>query len=135
MAGVEEMADEVYSFDDLAAPISSGSFPVRAMVVAPCTMKTMAGIASGFADNLILRAADVTLKESRRMILAPRESPLHQIHLRNMLTLAEMGVIIAPPLPSFYTRPASINEIVDQSVGRVMDLLGLEALAIKRWGE
>jgi len=133
VAEVEDMADVVYSDNDLAAPISSGSFLVRAMVIAPCTMKTLAGIATGFTDNLILRAADVTLKEARRLILVPRESPFHQIHLRNMLTLASMGAIIAPPIPSFYTRPETIGEIVGQTAGRIIDLLGLDASSIKRW--
>ena len=130
---VESLAHEVFSNQNLAAPVASGSFQVDSMVVAPCSMKTLAGIASGIADSLILRAADVSLKERRKLIIVPRETPLNQIHLRNMLTLSSMGVIIVPPMPAFYSKPESINDIINQHVGHVLELLDLPATFLKRW--
>jgi 4-hydroxy-3-polyprenylbenzoate decarboxylase len=128
------LAFRIYRPDDLAAPIASGSFPADGMIVIPCSMKTLAGLASGFAENLLLRAADVTLKEKRPLILVPRESPLSAVHLENMLKLARLGVHIIPACPAFYHLPRSLNDLVDQFVFRIMDVLGLKS-PIKRWGE
>ena len=132
---VRSLAAYAYAAEDLHAPVASGSFLCQGMVVAPCSMKTLAGIAGGYAENLIQRAADVTLKEGRRLILLPRESPFNAIHLENMLKLARLGVIIAPPVPAFYPRPQTINDLVRFSVGRVLDLLGIEHRLFPRWGE
>jgi 4-hydroxy-3-polyprenylbenzoate decarboxylase len=123
---VLDLADVVYKFNDIAAKISSGSFKTKGMVVVPCTMKTLAGIAHSFSDNLILRAADVVLKDRRRLVIVPRETPLHIGHLRSMTTVTEMGAIVVPPMPAFYHRPATIDEIVDQTVNRVLDLFDIE---------
>lgn len=122
---VHPLADVVHSVRDVGASIASGSFATDGMIVAPCSMKTLASIAYGFADNLITRAADVTLKERRRLVLLVRETPLNLAHLRNMTAVTEMGGIVFPPLPAFYNRPASIDEIVDDTVARVLDLFGL----------
>jgi 4-hydroxy-3-polyprenylbenzoate decarboxylase len=130
---VAGLADFVYSSDDQAAPISSGSFLVEAMVVVPCSMKTLAGIRTGYADGLIARAADVTLKERRRLVLVPRETPLSEIHLDNMLALARMGASIVPPMPAFYNQPASLDDIVGHIVTRIMDQLGIESPTATRW--
>ena len=130
---VAGLADFVYSSDDQAAAISSGSFLVDAMVVVPCSMKTLAGIRMGYADGLIARAADVTLKERRRLVLVPRETPLSEIHLDNMLALARMGASIVPPMPAFYNQPASIDDIVRHIVTRIMDQLGVESPTATRW--
>jgi 4-hydroxy-3-polyprenylbenzoate decarboxylase len=130
---VAGLADFVYSSDDQAAAISSGSFLVDAMVVVPCSMKTLAGIRTGYADGLIARAADVTLKERRRLVLVPRETPLSEIHLDNMLALARMGASIVPPMPAFYNQPASIDDIVRHIVTRIMDQLGVESPTATRW--
>jgi len=130
---VAGLADFVYSSDDQAAAISSGSFLVDAMVVVPCSMKTLAGIRTGYADGLIARAADVTLKERRRLVLVPRETPLSEIHLENMLALARMGASIVPPMPAFYNQPASIDDIVRHIVTRIMDQLGIESPTATRW--
>ena len=130
---VAGLADFVYSSDDQAAVISSGSFLVDAMVVVPCSMKTLAGIRTGYADGLIARAADVTLKERRRLVLVPRETPLSEIHLENMLALARMGASIVPPMPAFYNQPASIDDIVRHIVTRIMDQLGIESPTATRW--
>lgn len=123
---VMALADVTYRFNDIAAAISSGSFKTAGMVVIPCTMKTLAGIASSFSDNLLLRAADVVLKDRRRLIVVPRETPLHLGHLRLMTQAAEMGAIIVPPLPAFYHRPQTIDDIINQTVNRVLDLLDIE---------
>ncbi|GBC82767.1 Flavin prenyltransferase UbiX [bacterium HR10] len=123
---VEALADEVHPFRDIAASISSGSFRTSGMVVIPCSMKTLAGIALSFSDNLLLRAADVTLKERRPLVLVPRETPLHLGHLRLMVQAAEIGAIIMPPVPAFYHRPRTLDDIINQTVNRVCDLLGIE---------
>jgi len=129
---VQRLADVVHPLTDQAAPISSGSFITMGMVVAPCSMRTLAAIAHGVGDNLIHRAADVVLKERRKLVLAVRESPLSEIHLENMLKLSRMGAVIAPPLPAFYARPQSIDEMVDYSVVRLLDQLGVH-LDVNRW--
>ncbi len=131
---VKALAPYSYSPDDLAAPIASGSFPHNGMIIAPCSMKTLASIACGFADNLISRAADVTIKEGRRLVLLPRETPLNAIHLENMLRLARCGVIIMPPVPAFYGQPKTVGDIVDQSVGRALSLVGIENDLYLQWG-
>lgn len=120
---------------DMTAPIASGSVPTQGMVVAPCSMKALAGIAHGFSSNLIERAADVTLKEKRPLILIPRETPLSQIHLKNMLTLAEMGATLLPAMPAFYNHPKSIEDMVNFIVGRSLDLLKIENRIFTRWKE
>ena len=129
----EQYADTVHSNKNIGASIASGSYKVDAMIILPCSMKTLASIATGVSDNLISRTADVTLKERRRLILMTRETPLSLIHLRNMLTVTEAGGIIFPPVPAFYASLASIEEMVDQTVARLLDLLGLEAPSIRRW--
>ncbi len=131
---VKSLASHFYDEHDLSAAISSGSFKCDGMVVSPCSMKTLSGISSGYSDDLIIRAADVTIKEGRRLILMVRETPLSAVHLENMLKLARIGVIIMPPVPAFYADSHTIEDIVDQSVGRVMDLFGLEMDGLKRWG-
>ena len=133
---VRALAAYNYDADDMAAPISSGSFPIDAMAVVPCSMKTLAGIANGFSEDLIARAADVCLKERRQLILAVRETPLSRIHIDNMLRATDAGAIIMPPMPAFYTKPASIDEIVAQSVYRIAEKLGIDpGTELKRWGE
>ena len=129
----ERWASQIYNADDLCAPLTSGSFQTDGMVVIPCSMKTLAGIAHGYSDNLILRAADVTIKEGRKLVLVPRETPLSAIHLRNMLELARQGVIILPAMPAYYHKPKSINDLVDFVVGKVLDCLGIEHNLLKRW--
>ena len=119
--------------EDIAAAIASGSFHTAGMVVAPCSIHTMSAIAYGISSNLLVRAADVTLKERRRLILMVRESPFHTGHLRTMTQLSEMGAIIAPPIPGFYNNPKTIEDLVDSSVDRVLDLLGLSDEGVKRW--
>lgn len=126
-------ASVVHKVADVGATIASGSFRTLGMVVAPCSVRTMSEIATGVTSSLLTRAADVTLKEGRRLVLMVRETPLHLGHLRTMTALAEMGAIIAPPLPALYAKPASIAEMVDQSVGRTLDLFGLEWGAVRRW--
>jgi len=133
LADVRALADVSYAENDQAAAISSGSFKTRGMVVAPCSTKTLAAIATGFSHNLICRAADVTLKERRPLVVAVREAPLSAIHLRNMLTLAEMGATILPPTPAFYTRPGSIDDIVEYTAVRLLDQLGLDVESASRW--
>jgi 4-hydroxy-3-polyprenylbenzoate decarboxylase len=119
--------------EDISTPLASGSFRTNAMVIAPCSIHTMSAIAHGITSNLISRAADVALKERRRLILMVRESPLHLGHLRTMASLAEMGAIIAPPVPGFYNHPSSIGDLVDSSVDRVLDLLGVPDDKVRRW--
>lgn len=123
---VKALADVVYRFRDIAAAIASGSFKTHGMIVAPCSMKTLAGIANSFSDNLLLRAADVVLKDRRRLILVARETPLHLGHLRLMTQVTEMGAIVAPPMPAFYHKPQTIDDIVNQTVNRVLDLAEIE---------
>jgi flavin prenyltransferase len=126
-------ASVVHSRDNLGAPVASGSFRHDGMIIAPCSMKTLAAIRYGFAGELIARAADVALKERRRLVLMARETPLNDIHLENMLALSRMGAIIAPPVPGFYSNPKTIDDLVDHTVGRVLDLFGLEMPQLKRW--
>ena len=130
---VEKLASVVHASENQAASISSGSFKTDGMVVAPCSMKTLAAIRTGYSDNLLCRAADVVLKERRKLVLLARESPLNEIHLENMLTLTRMGVLIFPPVPAFYSLPKSMDEVVDQIVGRVLDQFGLEMPGVSRW--
>ena len=130
---VEALADQLHDVHNVGASIASGSFACSAMVVAPCSMRTLAAVAHGLADNLITRAADVMLKERRRLVLMVRESPLHLVHLRNMVSVTEMGGIICPPLPAFYLRPQTLADIVDQSVARVLDLLDVPHSLAPRW--
>ena len=130
---IELLATRAYDVNDLSGQLVSGSFPIDAMVVIPCSMKTLAGIANGFSTNLILRAADVALKEKRKLILVPRETPLSVVHLRNMLQLAKQGVIILPAMPGFYHHPTTIKSLIDFVVGRVMDALGIETDLYERW--
>ena len=132
---VAAKADHRYGIDDIGAPIASGSFKTGGMIVAPCSVRTMSEIATGVTSSLLSRAADVTLKERRPLVLMVRETPLHLGHLRTLVKLAEMGAIIAPPLPAFYAQPASLEAMVDQSVGRALDLFGLSWTPVKRWGE
>jgi len=129
------MAHIIHAHSDLASPLSSGSFHTDGMVVLPCSIKTLSAIANSFSDNLVVRAADVTLKERRRLILCVRETPFHLGHLRLMTAAAEAGAIIAPPIPAFYHSPENISDLVDQSVGKVLDLLGIENDIYKRWKE
>jgi len=133
-AEIEQMADCAHAVTDMGASIASGSFAASAMVVAPCSAKTLASIANGYAENLVARAADVCLKERRRLVLLVREAPLHLVHLRNMEAVTLMGGIIFPPAPAFYHRPATLEQIVDQTLGRVLDLLAIEHTLAPRWG-
>jgi flavin prenyltransferase len=130
---VHPLADVVHSVRDVGASIASGSFATDGMIVAPCSMKTLASIAHGLSDNLIARAADVTLKERRRLVLLVRETPLNLAHLRNMTTVTEMGGIVFPPLPAFYNRPASIDEMVDDTIARVLDMFALGPALAASW--
>ena len=130
---VEALADIVYSDSDVAATIASGSFRTGGMIVAPCSMKTLGAVVNSYAANLLVRAADVTLKEGRKLVLAPRETPLHAGHLRLMHEAALMGAVVAPPVPGFYAKPASVEDIVNHTVGRLMDLFGLETDLVRRW--
>jgi 4-hydroxy-3-polyprenylbenzoate decarboxylase len=135
VAQVQALANHYHPIADIAASISSGSFRTMGMIVAPCSIRSMSEIAAGVTASLLTRAADVVLKEKRRLVLMVRETPLHLGHLRTMATLAEMGAIVAPPVPAFYSRPQTIEEIIDHSLGRVLDLFGLETGRLKRWGE
>jgi flavin prenyltransferase len=135
VADVHGLASKVHRIDDLAAAVSSGSFQTMGMIIAPCSMRTLGEIAHGLSSNLMTRAADVVLKERRRLVLLVRETPLHAIHLRNMTTLAELGAIIAPPVPAFYNRPETLDDVIDHTVGRALDLFGLDTGAVRRWRE
>ena len=131
---IESLADVVHNPKDIGATLSSGSFITHGMVIAPCSMKTLGCIANGIADNLVSRAADVILKERRKLILMVRETPLNLVHLRNMTTLSEMGAIIAPPVPAFYTQPKTIDDIVNHTVGRILDTLDISNVNyVRRW--
>ncbi len=134
-AAVRALADHVWDEDDLDAPPSSGSLLTRGMLVAPCSMKSLAAIAHGITENLIHRAAEVTMKEHRALLLLVRESPLSVIHLENMLRVAKAGALVVPPVPAFYARPQTIEEIVDHTVGRMLDHVGVEHGLVRRWGE
>ena len=130
---VEQLASSVHRPDNQAAPVSSGSFKTDGMIVAPCSMKTLAAIRAGFGDTLICRAADVILKERRKLVLLARESPFSEIHLENMLALTRMGVVIFPPVPAFYNRPQTVDDLVNHIVGRLLDQFGLEMPGVNRW--
>ncbi len=130
---VEKLAQHVHRDEDLAASISSGSFKTAGMIVAPCSMKTLSGIVHSYADNLVVRAADVVLKERRRLVLMPRETPLHVGHCRLLLQAAEMGAIIAPPMPAFYNAPRTLDDAIGHSVGRVLDLFDIDSVLVRRW--
>lgn len=132
---LEKLADVVHPISDVGAPISSGSFKTLGMLIAPCSMRSLAEIASGVTASLLTRAADVVLKERRRLVLMVREAPLTLIHLRNMATVTEAGGVIFPPVPAFYTRPTTIEELVDHSVGRALDQFGLDVDTFPRWNE
>jgi len=135
IADVQAKASTVHKIGDIGASIASGSFKTLGMVIAPCSVKSMSEIASGVTSSLLTRAADVVLKERRRLVLMVRETPFHLGHLRTMTALTEMGAIIAPPLPAFYARPKTLDDLIDQSVGRTLDLFGLSWSGVKRWGE
>ena len=130
---VHQLADVVHANKDISASIASGSFKTDGMIIAPCSMKTLAEIASGVTNNLISRSADVTLKERRRLVCLTRETPLHIGHLKNMLALSEMGGIVAPPVPAFYAQPETIDDIVEHTAGRILDLFDIEVGLVKRW--
>src|SRR5437764_2147698 len=134
-ADLQARADVVHKIADLAAPISSGSFHTLGMIVAPCSIRSMAEIATGATTTLLSRAADVVLKERRRLVLLVRETPLHTGHLRTMTALSEMGAVIAPPVPAFYAKPQSLEEMIDHTLGRALDLFGLDIGTMRRWGE
>lgn len=132
-AAIESLAHAVHDIANVGAAIASGSFPCSGMVVAPCSMRTLAAIAQGLSDNLLTRAADVVLKERRRLVLMVRESPLHLVHLRNMVSVTEMGAVVCPPMPAFYLRPHTVDDVVDFSVARVLDLLDVPHTLAARW--
>jgi 4-hydroxy-3-polyprenylbenzoate decarboxylase len=132
-AAIERLADVAYHPKDIGAAIASGSFLTDGMIIAPCSMKTLAAVAHAHADDLIARAADVVLKERRRLVVLPREAPLNLAHLRNMVAVTEMGGIVFPPLPAFYARPKTIAQLVDHTVGRVLDLFGIRVAKLPRW--
>ena len=134
IADLEVLADEVYDASDMAARISSGSFATDGMIVIPCSMKTASAIANSYADDLLTRAADVVLKERRKLVVVPRETPLHSGHLRNLLALSELGAVILPPMPAFYHRPRSLDDIIDHTIGKVLDQFGIEHQLFRRWG-
>ena len=135
IADVKATAHTVHDIGDMAASISSGSFRTAGMIVAPCSIRSMSEIATGVTTTLLTRAADVTLKERRRLVLMVRETPLHGGHLRSMAALSDMGAIIAPPVPAFYAKPESIAEMVDHTVGRMLDLFEIDVGTVRRWGE
>ncbi len=127
------LADEVHNYGNLASTISSGSFRVGGMIVAPCSMKTLSAIVHSYTDNLLTRSADVVLKERQKLVLMPRESPLHAGHCKLLYQAASLGAIIAPPMPAFYNRPETLEDMIDHTVGRVLDLFGLQSGIVKRW--
>ena len=130
---VEQLADVNHRNNDIGATIASGSYQTTGMIVAPCSMKTLSGIVNSYADNLLCRAADVMLKERKRLILVPRETPLHVGHCRLLHRAAKLGIDIVPPVPAFYSRPKTVDDIVDHTVGRILDLLGIDSGMVKRW--
>ena len=130
---VEALADVVHSDQDLAASISSGSFRTAGMIVAPCSIKTLSGIANSYADSLVVRAADVVLKEGRKLVLMPRETPLHAGHCRLLLRAAEIGAVIAPPMPAFYNAPKTVDDVINHNIGRVLDIFDIDSGRVKRW--
>ena len=130
---IESLASYHYDDNDLMAPIASGGFKTIGMIIAPCSMKTLAAISSGFSNNLVSRAADVTLKERRTLVLVPRETPFSAIHIRNMLRLANIGAIILPPIPAFYNSPKSINDLVDHTIGKILECYGVEHTLYRKW--
>jgi 4-hydroxy-3-polyprenylbenzoate decarboxylase len=130
---VEDMADVVHSDQNLAATIASGSYQTDGMVIAPCSMKTLSGVVNSYAERLVVRAADVVLKEQRRLVLVPRETPLHVGHCRLMYEAAQMGAVIVPPMPAFYNDPQSVDDVINHTVGRLLDLFGLDSGLVKRW--
>jgi 4-hydroxy-3-polyprenylbenzoate decarboxylase len=132
---VMNLAHKVYSIKDIGASIASGTFKTEGMVIIPCSMKTIAGIASGYSDNLLLRAADVTIKERRNLVIVARECPLSTIHLRNMLSLSELGAIIIPPMITYYNKPISIEDLNRHIIGKVLDRFGIKVNGFRRWGE
>lgn len=132
---IHQLAHKHYKITDIAATLSSGSYKTSGMIIAPCSMRTLADIASGTSSNLLSRAADVILKERRKLVLMVRESPLHLGHIRNMAQVTEMGAIVAPPVPAFYNNPQSIEDIVNHSVGRILDLFDIDVGLVRRWGE
>jgi 4-hydroxy-3-polyprenylbenzoate decarboxylase len=134
-AELRTRADVVHAIGDMAAPIASGSFPTLGMLIVPCSVRSMSEIATGVTTTLLTRAADVVLKERRRLVLAVRETPLHTGHLRTMTALSEMGAVIAPPVPALYAKPATIDEMIDHTLGRLLDLFGLDSGTVKRWRE
>jgi len=134
LSDIIELSDRYYDVDDLTAGPASGSYKNHVMVIIPCSMKTLAAIANGYADNLVTRAADVIIKERRKLILVVRESPFSAIHLENMLKLSRLGVIIAPPIPSYYIKPKNIEELNEYFIGRILDQMGIDS-EIKRWGD
>ncbi|MEC8409428.1 MAG: UbiX family flavin prenyltransferase [Pseudomonadota bacterium] len=130
---VQDLADEVYSNKDIAARLASGSFKTDGMIVAPCAVKTLSAIANSYADSLLVRAADVVLKERRRLVLVPRETPLHTGHCELLLKASQMGAILAPPMPAHYTNPQTVDDLVDHHVGRLLDLFDLDSGLVQRW--
>lgn len=127
---IQALADETHPIDDIAASIASGGYRTEGMIIAPCSMKTLAAIAHGFGDNLISRAADVVLKERRRLVIVPREAPLHLVHIRNMASVTEMGAIIYPPLPAFYGAAKTLPQLIDETVGRILSVAGIEVAGL-----
>lgn len=135
VSDVEKLSRKAHNVDDIGASIASGSFPTLGMIIAPCSIHSLSQIATGVTSNLLTRAADVVLKERRRLVLLVRESPLHLGHLRSMTQATEIGAIILPPVPAFYTQPKTVDDIVDHTVGRALDLFGIESALVRRWGE
>lgn len=133
LADLSALAHQVHRNEDIGASIASGSFRTLGMIIAPCSMKTLAEIATGNASSLLSRAADVMLKERRRLVMLARETPLSLVHLRNMVSVTEMGAIVAPPVPAFYARPQNLNEMVDHTLGRVLDLFDIDSHSVRRW--
>ncbi|QRN02745.1 UbiX family flavin prenyltransferase [Legionella sp. MW5194] len=134
-ADIEQLASHYYNINDVAACLASGSYKTLGMIIAPCSMRTLADIASGCTSNLLTRAADVILKERRKLVLMARETPLHLGHLRNMVSVTEMGAIIAPPVPAFYTKPTTLDDVVNHTVGRILDLFDFDLDLVRRWGD